>query len=369
MAAVNNQAILLRNALELISSLKGRSWHSNAKLFQQLQGIGHISARALFNAGIRSIDALRDTEDCRIEVLLKRNPPFGRNLKRQINERFPKIDFDCELNSNNLNIRLRNSDTETEIEVHYVHLLVIAYKSESSGTILLYNTIPLSILPLTRLIDIPLNEHYKSFSCSLMYEEYSGLNQNICFDIQSNKEESKLQESHELDEFELSDIDLEDINEENGQLTSSFIPKVITPLKKKIIQDTFTTSSANSSTSTNTTNTSRIYPNYFVPVSPSSSLTPSRCKHTCKDKFTCAHLCCKAGQLKRPQSHISVTPPSPPKRKSVTFLAGARRSLTNAREYLQKYQPINTGTVKTVKLIPSVDDTNELYDEIELVLR
>ena len=65
-----------------------------------------------------------------------------------------------------------------------------------------------------------------------MYEEYSGLNQNICFDIQSNKEESKLQESHELDEFELSDIDLEDINEEMVSAGPFYSPKVITPLKK-----------------------------------------------------------------------------------------------------------------------------------------
>ena len=366
-ADVNNQAILLRNALELISSLKGRSWHSNAKFFQQLQGIGQVSARSLFNAGIRSIDALRDTEDCRIEILLKRNPPFGRNLKRQINEQFPKIDLDCGLNllgSKKLNVRLHCSNTETEVT--YVHLLVIVYKSESSGTILLYNQIPLSILPLTQSIDIPTNENYKSFSCSLMYEEYSGLNQNICFDIQSsNKEESTLPESdkrveyeHELDDFDLSDIDLEDINEE----IQYGIPKVITPLKTEIIKNASTNSFSNC-------NTSNVVPSYFVPLSPSSSFTPSRCKHTCKDKFNCAHLCCKAGQLKRPQSHLSVaTSPSPLKKQPVTFLAGARRSLTNAREYLQKYQPINTGTVKAVKSIPSIK-TDDLYDEIELVLR
>ena len=355
---MNNQAVLLRNSLEILSSIKGRSWHSNAKLFQQLQGIGQVGARALFNAGIRSIETLRTTDDSRIEVLLKRNPPFGRTLKNVINDQFPKIDLDCSLERENnaarLNIRINPIVQKHFMNVH-VHLLVISYKSESSGKIILYNQFPLSIIensPLIRSLEVSTEEN--SFSCSLMYEDYSGLNQNICFDIQKSPEIRKTDEDCSSNEFDISLSDIE--NEECAQQSTNNTSKY----SETIIKDV------------------------MIPPSPISTSgshnTQSRCKHICKDKLLCAHLCCKAGQLKRQLSSPPSTSspssthkhPQSPAKKPVSFLAGARRSLTNAREYLQKYQPINiTNLSKSVKLIPvkKMNETEDLYDEIELVLR
>ena len=337
---MNNQAILLRNSLELISSLKGRSWHSNAKLFQQINGIGQVSAKALFNAGIRSIEDLRKTDDSRIEILLKRNPPFGWNLKRSIDEQFPKIDLDCNLLSENNTGKLNVTMNNTNHHKVHVYLLVIAYNSQSIGKILFFNQLP--NCQFKRFFEIS-TENETSLSCSLMYEDYSGLNQNICFDIK--KADNRIDEIDELD-LSISDIELEQVKVTDKQRESD----------KQIHSD---------------------IKNAYIPPSPISATgslsTPSRCKHTCKDKLSCAHLCCKAGQLKRPSDQLPTSSTLTPKKKPTTFLAGAKRSLANAREYLRKYQPVNIGTTKPIALIPTttakLNQTNDIYDEIEIVLR
>lgn len=338
----------MRNSLELFSSLKGGSWHSNAKIFQQLKGLGQISSRAIYLAGIRSIEELRQTDDSKIEILLKRNPPFGRNLKRSIDEKFPKIHFDCsldefEVDSKKLNVTIKTENNFKCLHQDHLHLLVIAYKSESSGRILFhhqFNSISIFKNTFTHSIDISNKEKDTSFSCSLMFEGYSGLNQNICFNVKQKFENT----INNLDEF---DISLSDIEQEVSKKELNNSTKLPTNIQ------------------TNPVN---------IPPSPlSTTYTPPRCKHTCKDKLSCAHICCKAGQLKRPPAADPLIDSKPPTKKSSTSLAGSKRSLTNLREYLQKYQPVNlrnpSNTLKLIPVITDLNETDELYDEIELVLR
>lgn len=351
--------LLLRNSLEFLSSLNGRSWHSNSKLLQQVQGIGQVGSNSLFNAGIRSIDAIKLAEDSRLEILLKRNPPFGRNIKKSVIESFPSVDFNCEIKDGIMKIYLKSLNMTASFHGKQVHLLVIAYANPSSCRTLLYDQIPLAILgaPLNRTISIQSCTEL-SFSCSIMFENWSGLNQNICFEIENHKiadfKDTCADERETVAPVRKSDIDLPlDFEfEDNNQLKSLNNNETlnhhtnIPPLSPM---------STESQTPSKTTAAPKISSN-------------SSCKHTCKDKFNCAHICCKSGLLKRAAETV-LTPQST---KKPSFLSGAKRSLANAREYLRKYQPINIAGSSRVNIIsnlqPTIDESN-LYDEIEIALR
>lgn len=354
--------LFLRNALEFLSSLIGRSWHSNSKLLQQISGIGQVGANSLFNAGIRSIDAIRSADDSRLEILLKRNPPFGRNVKKIVSESFPLMNFECELKDRIMKITLKSTELQKScFQGKQVHLLVVAYKNPSTCRTLHYDQIPLSIFdgkkPLNRTVNIK-NCTELSYSCSLMFEDWSGLNQNICFEIEPSKEDK--------DEEEVKGTDPKQV------------PASVSPTKAASDIDFLSDFDFDFDYS-ETLSSRHKEPHPNIPLSPISTksqisskqkqnnkLNSGSCKHTCKDKFNCAHVCCKAGLLKRPAETAlqSQTPKKP------SFLSGAKRSLTNAREYLRKYQPINiqNGVNIISNLQPTVDES-DLFDEIEIALR
>lgn len=252
-----------------------------------------------------------------------------------------------------MKISLKSSESQKScFQGKQLHLLVIAYTNPSTCRTLHYDQIPLSILdktPLHRTVNIQ-NCTESSFSCSLMFEDWSGLNQNICFDIESSRDENE----EEVKEKTTRDT---------VQLTSNPVSDLDLPSDFDLDDDLQFDSSETLSNRHKT-------PHPNIPLSPLStkSQTPSKqlCKHTCKDKFNCAHVCCKAGLLKRPAETV-LTPQS---LKKPSFLSGAKRSLTNAREYLRKYQPINiqSGANIISNLQPTVDES-DLYDEIEIALR
>ena len=333
-AALNQKAVLLRNSLEFLSSLQGRAWHSNPKLLQQIPGIGQVSSIRLFNSGIKSINAVRRAESSRLEVILKRNPPFGKKLLEAVKRDFPGFDFHCEMRQNQIFIKSKCSSDLGKLEC--AHILVIAYDGRDSGSIVFYDKIPVIPSEFSKVIDISSNKQI-SFSCSLMFEKWSGLNQNVCFDVKPDEEDEPINvESAE----ECSNID-----------KSCDLPEKVTLSKSK--------------------NQEAV----LVPSPVSVKATPVKangCKHTCKDKFLCAHPCCKAGLLKRG----SESPFSPSKRTKLAqnnrsnFLAGSHRSLANARAYLQKYRPVNIFYPAPANgTITEQENSSDLFEEIEFELR
>lgn len=80
----------VRSALELSRSLAARAWDDSPFQLTQLEGIGPVSVRKLVNAGIRSIEDLNDTEPHKIEMVLVKNPPFGRHMVEKT-KTFPRL--------------------------------------------------------------------------------------------------------------------------------------------------------------------------------------------------------------------------------------------------------------------------------------
>ena len=73
----SEDSIALRNSLALCRSLGARCWDDSPLQLRQLERVGIVGVRKLVNAGIKSIEELENAEAHRIEMILKRAPPFG----------------------------------------------------------------------------------------------------------------------------------------------------------------------------------------------------------------------------------------------------------------------------------------------------
>lgn len=83
-------AVTVRNALELARSLAARVWDNSPHQMKQLPGIGLVAIRKLAMGGINSIEALEAAEPHRLELLMSKNPPYGQKLLASTKD-FPKL--------------------------------------------------------------------------------------------------------------------------------------------------------------------------------------------------------------------------------------------------------------------------------------
>jgi ATP-dependent DNA helicase HFM1/MER3 len=83
-------SISLRAALLLCRSFCAEAWDDTCMLLKQIDNIGVVSARKLNMAGISTLDALEQTEPHKIEMILGRATPFGRQVLERV-KNFPKL--------------------------------------------------------------------------------------------------------------------------------------------------------------------------------------------------------------------------------------------------------------------------------------
>lgn len=83
-------AVAVRNALELARSFGARVWDNSPLQMKQISQIGLVAIRKLATGGINSIEALETAEPHRIEMLLSKNPPFGNKMLANLKD-FPKL--------------------------------------------------------------------------------------------------------------------------------------------------------------------------------------------------------------------------------------------------------------------------------------
>ncbi|OKL61605.1 hypothetical protein UA08_03771 [Talaromyces atroroseus] len=86
----NEDAVAVRNSLELGRSFAGRVWENSPLQMKQIEQIGVVAVRKLASAGITTIQSLEETEAHRIDTILSKNPPFGMKVLARLAE-FPKL--------------------------------------------------------------------------------------------------------------------------------------------------------------------------------------------------------------------------------------------------------------------------------------
>ncbi|KAL0477357.1 ATP-dependent DNA helicase Hfm1 [Acrasis kona] len=87
----------LSNSLLLSKCIHQKMWHANSNATRQVDGIGAVFSNTLQKAGITNLQTLEKIDSFKIESILGRNPPFGRNVLEKISK-IPKYDlsFKCE---------------------------------------------------------------------------------------------------------------------------------------------------------------------------------------------------------------------------------------------------------------------------------
>nr|DBA11289.1 TPA_inf: MER3 [Testicularia cyperi] len=67
-------------ALDLARSISARAWDGSPAMLRQIEQVGERSIKALAAAGLSTWESLAGSSASRIEMILNRNPPFGRNV-------------------------------------------------------------------------------------------------------------------------------------------------------------------------------------------------------------------------------------------------------------------------------------------------
>lgn len=79
-----DDAVGVKNALELRRSVAAKCWENHPGMLKQLIGVGDGSLRTLLGAGIDSFSRLESTDPRELERIFKRNPPFGNNILKDL---------------------------------------------------------------------------------------------------------------------------------------------------------------------------------------------------------------------------------------------------------------------------------------------
>ncbi|KAG8935054.1 Sec63 [Tulasnella sp. 417] len=83
-AIVRRSASQVKFGLELVRSLSAKAWDDRPIVLRQIPQIGEKSLKVLASAGIGTMAALRVQEPHRLELLLNRKPPFGRDILEEV---------------------------------------------------------------------------------------------------------------------------------------------------------------------------------------------------------------------------------------------------------------------------------------------
>lgn len=102
--AYEEDSVGIRNALLLSRSFAAKVWDDSSLVLRQINEIGPAAVNKLVTANINSIDELGQTEAGRIERLLSRQQPFGRNILARVKS-FPKLRISVELRSKPVSIQ------------------------------------------------------------------------------------------------------------------------------------------------------------------------------------------------------------------------------------------------------------------------
>ncbi|WVQ77811.1 hypothetical protein IAR50_007501 [Cryptococcus sp. DSM 104548] len=126
-----------RSALELHRTIIGKAWEDSPTIFRQIPSIGPKSIRVLGQNGISTFEQLLDVESERIQLWLNRNNEFARGIRDQA-RRMPRfhvsieeegMDYDGITNVLNLRINIRPKS----------RVLSTEFKGKRGGFITLYN--------------------------------------------------------------------------------------------------------------------------------------------------------------------------------------------------------------------------------------
>jgi len=111
----------LLNTIELEGMLNGGLWHDGEYPLLQIKGMGVAMCKSLADHSIKTIGDLRNQTPARIQMLLRRNPPFGNDIKKEL-EGIPKLYLEATIRQNQIKYDFSVQITRS---TDLIHLLVV----------------------------------------------------------------------------------------------------------------------------------------------------------------------------------------------------------------------------------------------------
>ncbi|KAG8954197.1 Sec63 [Tulasnella sp. 424] len=307
--AMVDTAIAKRNAshvkfgLELVRSLSAKAWDDRPIVLRQIPQIGEKSIKVLASAGIGTIAALRVQDPHRLELLLNRKPPFGRDILEEVSA-LPKYRLKITEESLTHSGGAESVVASLAIEVGLDAPLTIpkGKKVLNAGfACILTVTSDMEFIDFRR-VSVRALEQPRSFTVVARLDKPSqaidvivGSEQNAGLTVTQqykpvvsprNYPTMKTRPKTEL-EAELEG--LRDIDPSVWTVTDEEMMDLTAGTQEDVAPSVPTQSSV-----------------VEVTQLPNGRFA---CSHTCKDKQNCRHLCCREGLVKPPKSSKSTTLP------------------------------------------------------------
>ncbi|KAG8531018.1 uncharacterized protein KY384_004375 [Bacidia gigantensis] len=373
-------AVGVRNALELARSLGARVWDNSPFQMKQLPQIGAVAVRKLAVGGIANIEALEAAEPHKIESLLSRNPPFGSRLLTSI-QAFPKLRVSVKMIGKDPRtgeapaIRLKvelgfmNESPPNAFRGKPIHICLIAARSD--GLLIDFRRIPAKKIGhgVDMLLTAPLTNQSQFVTIYVMCDEIAG-----------TLRYAELKPKLALNLFPLEQVQQSSLTQtKSGRATQlgGQAPKVLHDESSATlnesefdddIDDQDLQKVADASVGTTFNNIDDFKETGLNKRDGHANWKPERlrngkwaCNHSCKNKFACKHLCCREGLDKAPKPPKNATGPAA---SALEYLAsGAATSISQEgkkqSKLATKVTSVNpAGNIEMLDLRSPVDQTH-----------
>ncbi|PWY64887.1 DEAD/DEAH box DNA helicase [Aspergillus eucalypticola CBS 122712] len=320
----------LRNALELARSFGAKVWDDSPLQMKQIEQIGVVAVRKQASSGITSIEALELCEPHQIDMILSRNPPFGRKLLERLVD-FPKL---------RVSVKMIGKETKTGIGAQVNIRSEIAFMNEkcptyfqrrpvyvcfmagtSDGRLLDFRRIRQMLNGQEIILSAELKSAGQSVTCYAMCDDIAGTMRSAQLtDLPASLFPSQLDSPSDLvsarpkpnisrrrsndisqtksvarniNLWDSDDLLFGDFLENDRAENWSCVDKLQQSPEDKARL------SRNTSKGSNRSN------NQIIETVEAVRLENGRwaCNHRCKDKTTCKHLCCREGLEKPPKAN------------------------------------------------------------------
>ncbi|KAF2153517.1 P-loop containing nucleoside triphosphate hydrolase protein [Myriangium duriaei CBS 260.36] len=294
-------AVGIRNGLMLVRSLGARTWDDSPLFLQQLPDIGPVGARKLINANITTMEDLASTQASKLEMIFSRRGPYGTKLVQTANA-FPRLRISLKTEGAPVILRGECVTVDVKAEIAFLNerppkqfckrdIYVCFLAETSDGRSVDFARITAMNLQhaLVKSFAVSLTQSDQMINCYVSCEEIAGtqqqasLNPNIptssFFGIpQRDLTQTISTQDHEWGDDELADADLA-IVEQVAPRVSSAMPRAASKLAE----------------STAVAQQKDVQQPQRLPNG------NWKCRHNCKDRNKCAHLCCKEGTESKPK--------------------------------------------------------------------
>ena len=299
----------LKNTLLLMRSINGKCWDDSPMVLRQIQNIGVASVGKLSKHGVNSIKHMKMLTATQIEYYLGLNVGGGIKYKNSA-ALIPKFEINVSepivknlgsalLGTFKIKIKARFPNKSPARQKHYADILCV----RSDGLLVDFRRILVSKIENSKVftLEAEICDSEKTFCFSIGCEEIAGINESCVIDIKkfvpadvarsvglfledSDTDEDIIQLLHHKGYREQASIENHN-NDHNGNLAKE-------SKRKRLGNGNFA------------------------------------CLHTCKDKMSCRHLCCRDGVLEcvpkfNSRNHTETTPLAVPKYERQNILPSA----------------------------------------------